>query len=476
MTSETPGPVSGSHERTTGEQARLLLLIGLAGLAVTAILFWRGQPFGDQLSLLARGWRLAARGELVPYGNPLSTGGHEPGALTSLLVGLPLFVWMDPRAPVALIVLAHLLAWWLLDRVAGEALGGRGRVLLAVLFWLSPWRLYFSGFLWNPNYMFLFGAMHLWSAWRQADRARFWPSLVQALAIGLAFQLHASFILLAVTSGLLWWRGYQRLNVRGIACGAALASLTLIPWALSLSAHPEITAASKGFPGFGLVAVYPVVRGLMYWVRYGSLAVSEHMLRFDFTEFVGARADAWTAPAAVWAARVTGAISLPFSAWAPWGPLHSKGRGWLRSLRVEGRPPDSGRDWLGGYAVCSLAAAFLVFCLSPTTIMFWQALPLFHAALIPLLLWGMELLEGPRAAWARRAAATIATVSIVMGLAMAGGARQYRCEGRGHGRWPLSYDSSMFDDLGMRSRCPWPVNVDGGGWPDGLPPEGPMAP
>ncbi len=452
---------------------RLLLLIGLAGLALTALLFWRGQPFGDQLSLLALGWRLAARGELVPYGNPLSTGGHEPGALTSLLVGLPLFVWMDCRAPVVPIVLAHLLAWWLLDRVASEALGGRGRVLLAVLFWLSPWRLYFSGFLWNPNYLFLFGAMHLWSAWRQADRARFWPSVLQALAIGLAFQLHASFILLAVASIFLWWRGYQRLHWGGLALGAVLASITLIPWALALGAHPEITATQKGFPGFGLVAVYPVVRGLMYWVRYGSMAVSDHMLRFDFTEVLGTRTDRWLAPAAVWASRAVGAITLPFSAWASWRLLRGMGNGWFRSVRVSGSPPPDGRGWLGGYAVHTLAGAFLVFCLSPTTIMFWQGIPIFHAALIPMLLWGMDLLDGPLATRTRRAAAGVAVASLVMGLAMAVGARQYRCEGRGHGRWPLCYDSPMFDDLGMRSRCPWSVNVDGGGWPDGLPPEGP---
>jgi hypothetical protein len=275
---------------------RLLLIIGLAGLALTALLFWRGQAFGDQLSLLARGWLLAARGELVPYGNPLSTGGHEPGALTSLLVGLPLFAWMDYRAPVVPIVLAHLLAWWLLDRVVREALDGRARVLLGVLFWLSPWRLYFSGFLWNPNYLFLFGAMHLWSAWRQAERPRFWASAVQALASGLTFQLHASFILLAAASALLWWRGWQRLHWGGLAFGGALASLTLVPWLLSLGTHPEITAASKGFLGRGLVEVYPVIRGLAYWVRYASLAVSHKMLILDFSPSRGRRGGGGGAP------------------------------------------------------------------------------------------------------------------------------------------------------------------------------------
>ena len=52
----------------------------------------RSQVGGDQLNLLARGWLLAARGQFIPYGNPLSTGGKAPGGITSLLVGLPLSV------------------------------------------------------------------------------------------------------------------------------------------------------------------------------------------------------------------------------------------------------------------------------------------------------------------------------------------------------------------------------------------------
>jgi hypothetical protein len=61
---------------------------------------------------------------LIPFGNPLSTGGHEPGALTSLLVGLPLLVWRDYRAPVVAIVLGHVLAYFLLDRVARRRSAG----------------------------------------------------------------------------------------------------------------------------------------------------------------------------------------------------------------------------------------------------------------------------------------------------------------------------------------------------------------
>jgi hypothetical protein len=94
----------------------------VAAAAVSAAMVVRAQPGGDQLNLLARGWLLAERGELVVSGNPLSSGGRGPGAATSVLVGLPLELWRDHRAPVVLVWLLHAGAWLLLDRSVRGAL------------------------------------------------------------------------------------------------------------------------------------------------------------------------------------------------------------------------------------------------------------------------------------------------------------------------------------------------------------------
>lgn len=67
----------------------------LAGFAVGLVMVMRSQVAGDQLNLLARGWRLAVDGVVVPHGNPTSLGGNSPGPLQSLLTGLPLLVWRD---------------------------------------------------------------------------------------------------------------------------------------------------------------------------------------------------------------------------------------------------------------------------------------------------------------------------------------------------------------------------------------------
>src|SRR5260370_22888236 len=91
------GPARGRLSQRTAE--RLIWTAFAAGLVLAALLVARSQVGGDQLNLLARGWLLAARRQMVWFGNPMSTGGKAPGGVTSLLVGLPLLLWRDHRAP-----------------------------------------------------------------------------------------------------------------------------------------------------------------------------------------------------------------------------------------------------------------------------------------------------------------------------------------------------------------------------------------
>ncbi|MGH6958963.1 MAG: hypothetical protein ACREE7_00615, partial [Dongiaceae bacterium] len=71
---------------------RLRWALFAMGLALSAWMVARSQVGGDQLNLLARGWLLVEEGVWVPYGNPTSSGGAQPGGLTSLLVALPLWL------------------------------------------------------------------------------------------------------------------------------------------------------------------------------------------------------------------------------------------------------------------------------------------------------------------------------------------------------------------------------------------------
>lgn len=453
--------------------ARRVRLFFVAGLLISLALVARSQVGGDQLNLLARGWLLADEGRFISYGNPMSTGGKAPGGITTLLVGLPLFAWQDHRAPTLVVLLFHVLAYWLLDRTLRRILSPGERVLFALLYWLNPWRLYFSGFLWNPNYLFLFSAVHLWSCLEQRRQPRFWPSFLHGAALALAFQVHASFLLLAMASALLWLRGYFKVHWTGAVLGGVLAGLPLIPWYLDVMENPAIvTEADKGFLGRGLIYVFPLLRGLLYWLRYASLAVSEKILNFDFGDFLepdlGARlGDGVTAT-------LTALLSLTLIL-----PLLANRWLWKRNRhRIRHRLPAaaSDRTWLHGYVVWSFVAAVIVFSLAPTTIMMWQALILLHAAVLPLVLWAGALGRSRLAPRVERWTRVYAAAEIALLLLIPLGATHYRCVGHDNGRdsfgLPLRYDHPMLHELGIQATCPLPLNRPDGWWPDVLPTPG----
>lgn len=434
------------------------------------LMAWRAQSGGDQLNLLSRGWMWAERGVFVPYGNPLSSGGNDPGPLTTLLVGAPLFLWRDHRAPIVLILVSHLLAYLLLDRVIARALSTRERLLFAIVYWLNPWRLHFSGFLWNPNHLFLAGAVHLSTAWASRERPRFAMSFAHTVAIGLASQLHPSFVILAFASLLLALRRAIRVHWPGVLAGAAVVVLSYWPWLrVVFAGQRDILPGSEGFPLRGLIYLFPLLRGWLYWLRYASLYAPRDVLRLDFVDTLGAD----------WSALISRPLGLALATLTPLTvalPLVANGRLLRRFRRRLHRraAPASARGWLREYAFVALLAATISFALAPTTVMAWQALIVLHAAVLPLLLIGAAALRLPsRRGLARRVAAAWAIASVLITGVLAFGSRRYRCHGSelmGFGL-VVRHDHPMFHDLGIDATCPIPFDEKSGWWPDALPEE-----
>jgi hypothetical protein len=439
-------------------------LIVAVGTALSALLVARSQVGGDQLNLLARGWLLVTQGHLVPYGNPLSTGGKAPGAITTLLMALPLTVWRDHRAVSALILLSHVLAYWILDRTVRTALQPHERLLLAVFYWLSPWRLYFSAFIWNPNFLFLAGALHLASAAALRVRPRWGASCLHVATLIFALQLHPSALILVVASAVLAIRRAVRFHWGGVALGIVIGNLTLLPWYGEVLAHPGLLAeAHKGFLGRGLVVVFPLLRGLLYWLRYGSLSMAGRMDLFDFTEVLGSSANRWLKPPFFVISQVLSWLTVVAALIA---------NVWLLRRRVAYAAPSTdapGRYWLRTYVGLTLAAMVVILCLSPTTFMYWQGLCLVHAAVLPLVLWGGAVW---RSRWRRTAVVSClayTALEVSIGLGMAFGSPDYRCLGKDSLVFNLRDHSPMFDELHLQSTCAWPLDQPGGWWPDVLP-------
>lgn len=433
-----------------------------AGLAISAIMIARSQVAGDALSLLSRGWLFAAAGVWVPFGNPAATsaGGFVPGSLTALLVGLPLKLWMDHRSPALLILLLHVAGYLVLDRIVARELGRPARMLFAIVYWLNPWRVYQSGWLDNSNYVFFAGAIHLWACLRQRSKPSWLHSAVLVTVVGLTGQIHLDAVVLVFAAVLLWWRGYWRPHWGGIALGTALTALSLVPYALAAAGRPELLPGGGGSEplGSGLLRVWPVLKGVSYWLRYASLAASEGMNVYDFTPAAGAAADRLLAPLYFALGRFVALLTI-----VP--PLVAN----LWMLRRQRRRRRAGgargtRDWLCGYASWTLVACLIANALSPTVVMWWENLIVLHAAVLPLLLWADALRRTRRGARLRYAAAGWALASVVLLLGMAFGAEQYRNGGRDAWTWVLPRNDRVVRDLRLTD---YGVSIDPrtGHWP-----------
>ena len=187
---------------------RYLVGFFLIGLAISVLMLVRSQVNDDAFYLLSRGWLLAKHGVLAPIGNAAAerAGGFVPGSLSAIVTGVPLMLWMDHRAPVILVLITHIIAYLLLDRVIKAECDDRARLILAIVFWLNPWRMYQSGWVDNSNYVFVAGAIHLWASYAQRERPKFWPSTLLVATAGLVLQLHLDAFILVIASIALWLR------------------------------------------------------------------------------------------------------------------------------------------------------------------------------------------------------------------------------------------------------------------------------
>jgi hypothetical protein len=455
-----------NHWQPSPASARTLWsVLFLAGLALSLVMVLRSRFDGDQLNMLARGWTLAFAGEWLQYGMPTSAGGMSPGGLQSLLVGLPLMVWADGRAPALLVWLMGVAGYLLLDRLIGPVLGPRGRVLFALVYWLNPWRMHYTSILWNSSYLIFFGALHAACAFRMRVERRFWPSLLMVLCVGLGLELHTAALALAFASILLWWRVVIKVDWWGVVAGSVLVIASVAPWMAAVAAQPELLPGGPGFPFRNLVLVQPFLRGVVYLLRYPSLALPGRVYELDLAPGSSVDDSVSSALQIVLVGLGWVTVLLPVVAY----------RRFLKVPRIlwrRQRPTPGRRLWLRQYAFWTLAGAVVAFAISPTSVMFWQGFPVFHVAVLPVVLFVQALLRSGRLAVGRRtAAAMVAAVLAVNGL-IGWASPMFRPPGPlrtgGSGTEAsfvrrLSANHPMFHDLGLLERCGL-VIVDEGGW------------
>ncbi len=343
---------------------------------------------GDQTQMLYKGYLGAYEGVWLSYGNAASAVGNVPGSLSAWLIGGPLLLWDSPYAPMVLLLAMRLVGFLLFDAVIRQVFDDRVRLLFLVLCWLNPWFQYES-LLYNPSYLFLFSAMHCWSAWHMRERASFWHMIVHLLAIGMAMQLHYSWPLLAVMSTYLFWRRILKVSWSGVVVATLLIGASLIPYAMEVMSNSHITQnvdpeARQRYIGWGLVHVYPVLKSVLYWLRYGSWLFASKLV--NDTQFIWLAGHEYLQMAAVWLWRVViygvGSATVLLAAKANWQLWRELKPRLLRSDRA----PVNGESWLGLYALAAVLAVLVSAALSPIIFNYWHLMLIFPYALFPILL------------------------------------------------------------------------------------------
>ena len=378
--------MSATSSATRWNRATGLLLA--LGMVLQFWLWLRGWLSADQVKLLKLGFSLALEGELSPHGSVLSDNAVVPGSLLQLVIGVPLALWFDYRSPALLIGLSHLAAIAVLLVTFRGGEWARFRTLLVAVYWLSPWRLFHSAFLWEPNYLLLPAALHLSAAFALRSSRLFLPSAVLGGVVLLAPQLHPSGIVLLLATLLLWLTGRLRIHGPGLVSGALLGAITLAPaLRAALTGGVPSPVPEGGLAGWGIVKVYPMLRVIQYWLRLGSADIGRRLRQVELEEALGA---GWSG------ALVTGlsalcAVSLIVVVVANLAAIR----------RLMARGTDS-RTFLICYAAAVLLAELVGVAVSPVTPQGWHLIVGLHAACLPVVVWIEEQISRPASRVRRR--------------------------------------------------------------------------
>ncbi|KKD61497.1 3-deoxy-D-manno-octulosonic acid transferase [Grimontia sp. AD028] len=336
---------------------------------------------GDQWQMLHKGYLGAYQDIWQPFGNAASAVGNVPGSLSAWVVGGPLLLWDNPWAPMLLLIGLRVLSFLMFDAVIKAVFSQPVRLLFMVGYWLNPWLLYDSQ-LYNPAYLCFFTALHFWSAFKLREQPNFLFSFLHVLAIGGAMQLHYSWPVLAVISCYLLYRKMAYPNWAGVFAAGAVILLSLVPYYLEYTTNEALSRESDRYIGYGLVHVYPVLKAVLYWLRYASTLFSNRIITdasFDWITTISWLQAVfqymWQAILyLVGAATVVIAAKINWRAWKSIKPLIKRGSGDIDS-----------QQWLLLYAAATVLAIIINAMLSPITFSYWHLILTYPIALLPIL-------------------------------------------------------------------------------------------
>lgn len=340
---------------------------------------------GDQMQMIEKGYHAAQTYEFIPYGNEASTVGNVPGSLSSIIVGLPLIIYMHPLSPVVLLIFLRILGvLFFMDALRQLKLSSKVVVAGTAIYALNPWFMY-DFLLYNPSYLsfgaavFLNMLVRLRKGQELSNKRRFTYSLVLALSVGFCLQFHFSWPVLVALCGVLWLRRDIKISYLGILVGVLIVALTLIPYFIELWQNHAIRTNSAEYTqeryfGYGLVHVFPLFKAVLYWLRFGSLLVTQKALIDELPQYAPFYFEIgkylW-----IVITQVIGIITVCASAIINFKVIFK-----LRQCE------DAGIKFIRGLTISCLVALLVAAAAATLVLNYWQIIILFVFALMPIVL------------------------------------------------------------------------------------------
>ena len=203
-----------------------------------------------------------------------------------------------------------------------------------------------------------------------------WATLVMTL------QIHGSVLILVIACLILILRNQLQVHLGGVALGAVLGSLTLIPTILGVIGGAGLPVRPDEAAGL-VTRLNSVEKALLYWFRLGSLDVGRRFRQSMFCTEPGA-GDAIPHPLLCGLLEITQILALasvPIAVVAGWWMLRARRRN--RSATYEG----SIRAWYREYVIAMLSAALIAALMSPVLIQGWHMLITLPVACLPVAAW-----------------------------------------------------------------------------------------
>ena len=263
----------------------------MVGVVLSVLMLKTLRLHTDNTQLMDKSLRLLLTGEWTHFGNTATKVGNIPGTFLTFITSLPMAVYFSAWSAGFVILVFHLGSYFLLRKSIGQIFDNnavslaQATILLSVVYWLNPWRVE-QVELYNPGFIFLFAAGHLYTSLRMTEK-NFWLTFFHVLIVGFCFQVHFSFLVLALVSLFLFLRQQIKVSWPGFVSGTVVVLMSLLPFVLTRFFSSEVLAnqeiqnldfsKSDAYFGRNLIFVYPVLKAIWYFFRMGSVYGGRHV-------------------------------------------------------------------------------------------------------------------------------------------------------------------------------------------------------